>query len=91
MRKKLKYLLALAAVGCMCWLCGGCGIRSASRFYDPEELRAAENAAYQRGVNSALDATMLLDLEQRMTATNRNWGDMAKVVCARLGVKRTEP
>jgi len=87
----LGQLKALIVVGSGVLLGCGCGIRTAASFASPDELKSSESVAYQRGVNDALDATMLLDLEQRMTSTNRNWGDMAKVVCARLNVKRKQP
>jgi hypothetical protein len=46
------------------------------------------NEEYARGVNSALDSIMLLDLEQKLYETNRTWGAMADVVCQRLKVER---
>lgn len=90
---KLKTIIILGAVivGSGVLLGCSCGIRTVTSFASPDELKFSESVAYQRGVNDALDATMLLDLEQRMTSTNRNWGDMAKVVCSRLDVKRKQP
>ena len=42
---------------------------------------------YERGVNDALLATMLLHLEQRLDGSNRTWGEMAKIVMRRLDVR----
>jgi hypothetical protein len=43
---------------------------------------------YASGVNAALDAMMLLNLEQQLQGTNRTWGAMAEIVCERLRVER---
>jgi predicted RNA polymerase sigma factor len=43
---------------------------------------------YAAGVNAALDAMMLLNLEQQLQGTNRTWGAMAEIVCERLRVER---
>lgn len=56
-------------------VCERCGYREA-------------DTDYARGVNAALDAVMLLDLEQDLQETNRTWGAMADVVCQRLNVER---
>jgi len=45
---------------------------------------------YARGANDALDAIILLHLEQRLWGTNRTWGAMAEIVCERLYVERRE-
>ncbi len=45
-------------------------------------------AEYGRGVNNALDAISLLDLEQKMKGESRTWGEMAEIVCRRLKVER---
>jgi hypothetical protein len=41
--------------------------------------------AYTRGVNDALNAVMLLNLEQDLQGTNRTWGEMSDIVRNRLG------
>ena len=43
---------------------------------------------YAKGANDALDAMMLLNLEQQLQGTNRTWGAMAEIVCKRLNVER---
>lgn len=44
---------------------------------------------YKSGVNEALTAWALLDLEQSLQGTNRTNGEMLDIVCQRLGVKIT--
>ena len=43
---------------------------------------------YANGVNAALDAIILLSLEQQLQGTNRTWGAMAEIVCKRLSIER---
>ena len=43
---------------------------------------------YAKGANDALDAIILLGLEQRLQGTNRTWGAMAEIVCDRMNIKR---
>lgn len=53
-----------------------------------EVQQAQENKLlYDRGVNSALDALILLNLEQQLQGTNRTWGEMADIVRRRLDVE----
>jgi uncharacterized membrane protein YdfJ with MMPL/SSD domain len=53
-----------------------------------EVQQAQENKLlYDRGVNSALDALILLNLEQQLQGTNRTWGEMADMVRQRLNVE----
>lgn len=53
-----------------------------------EVRQAQENKLlYDRGVNSALDALILLNLEQQLQGTNRTWGEMADMVRQRLNVE----
>ena len=42
---------------------------------------------YEDGVNDALQAIMLLDLELDLKGTPRPWGEMADIVRDRLGVE----
>lgn len=53
------------------------------------EVQQAQNTklSYDRGVNSALDALILLNLEQQLQGTNRTWGEMADIVRRRLDVE----
>jgi len=46
----------------------------------------AYERGYERGVNHALDAIMLLHLEQTLIDTNRAWGAMADIVREHLRV-----
>ena len=55
---------------------------------DPMPAPHGYERGYAHGVNTALDSVMLLDLEQKLQGTNRNWGAMADVVRGRLGVKK---
>ena len=43
---------------------------------------------YAKGANDALDAIILLSLEQRLQGTNRTWGAMAEIVCERMNIER---
>jgi hypothetical protein len=43
---------------------------------------------YAKGANDALDAIILLNLEQQLQGTNRTWGAMAEIVCERLNIER---
>ena len=43
---------------------------------------------YAKGANDALDAIILLHLEQRLQGTNRTWGAMAEIVCERMHIER---
>jgi len=43
---------------------------------------------YAKGANDALDAIILLHLEQRLQGTNRTWGAMAEIVCERMNIER---
>ena len=43
---------------------------------------------YAKGANGALDAIILLNLEQQLQGTNRTWGAMAEIVCRRLNIER---
>jgi len=43
---------------------------------------------YAKGANDALDAIILLSLEQRLHGTNRTWGAMAEIVCERMNIER---
>jgi len=43
---------------------------------------------YQRGVNTALQSIMLHDLELRLKGDRMTWGERAKIVRARLKVKK---
>jgi hypothetical protein len=43
---------------------------------------------YAKGANDALDAIILLALEQRLQSTNRTWGAMAEIVCERMKIER---
>ena len=45
---------------------------------------------YQDGANDAMEYMMLLDLEQKLNGERRNWGEMADVVRARMGIKKDE-
>lgn len=82
----------LIAIGAAVLLAVGFGALLAPAFdfpitYTNALVRVQQND-YERGVNDALDAIILLDLEQNLTHTNRTWGAMAEVVCERLKVKR---
>ena len=46
---------------------------------------------YERGVNNALTAFILLNLEQELKGERRNFGEMAEIVCKRLNVQNTLP
>lgn len=52
-------------------------------------ISTKKSADYVLGVNDALDFITLLNLEQRMYATNRTWGEMGRIVAQRLNVERT--
>ena len=41
---------------------------------------------YAKGVNDALETTMLLDLELKLKGERKTWGEMADIVRERLGV-----
>jgi hypothetical protein len=43
---------------------------------------------YAKGANDALDAIVLLHLEQQLQGTNRTWGAMTEIVCRRLNIER---
>ena len=43
---------------------------------------------YAKGANDALDAIILLSLEQSLQGTNRTWGAMAEIVCERMNIER---
>ena len=43
---------------------------------------------YAKGANDALDAIILLNLEQQLQGTNRTWGAMAEIVCERMNIER---
>ena len=43
---------------------------------------------YAKGANDALDAIMLLHLEQQLQGANRTWGAMAEIVCERINIER---
>ena len=43
---------------------------------------------YTKGANDALDAIILLNLEQQLQGTNRTWGAMAEIVCKRMNIER---
>ena len=43
---------------------------------------------YAKGANDALDAIILLNLEQQLQGTNRTWGAMAEIVCKRMNIER---
>ena len=43
---------------------------------------------YAKGANDALDAIILLNLEQQLQGTNRTWGAMAEIVCRRMNIER---
>ncbi len=43
---------------------------------------------YVNGANDALDAIILLNLEQQLQGTNRTWGAMTETVCERMQIKR---
>ena len=51
------------------------------------QVEKYENNDYAKGVNAALDAIMLLSLEQDLEGTNRTWGAMADIVRSRLHVE----
>lgn len=51
------------------------------------QIEKYANDDYTRGVNAALDAIMLLSLEQDLEGTNRTWGLMADIVRSRLHVE----
>lgn len=42
---------------------------------------------YERGVNNALQAIMLLDLELKLKGERKTWGEMAEIVRTRLKVR----
>lgn len=48
------------------------------------------NPAYAKGVNDALDAITLLDLELKLEGERKTWGEMADIVRARLIVQKPE-
>jgi len=50
-------------------------------------LSKGEYTSYEQGVNDALNAFALLNLEQDLQNTNRTFGEMNKIVKQRLGVK----
>ena len=56
--------------------------------YGKDIFAERETNAYAKGVNDALDAIMLLSLEQRLEGTNRTWGAMAEIVCERMNIER---
>ena len=45
---------------------------------------------YAKGANDALDAIILLNLEQQLQGTNRTWGAMADIVRERLHVEKRQ-
>ena len=79
-KTKLTFAAALVAVGIS-------GLLAPAAVTNYKVVRVQQNE-YERGVNDALDAIMLLDLEQKLTPTNRTWGAMAELTCERLKVKR---
>lgn len=50
------------------------------------DSRDARCEGYQDGFNSALDAVMLLNLEQQLTGTNRTYREMFEIIRKRYGV-----
>jgi hypothetical protein len=43
---------------------------------------------YAKGANDALDAIILLNLEQQLQGTNRTCSAMAEIVCKRMNIAR---
>ena len=51
----------------------------------------AENPKeFDKGVNMALQAIMLLDLELKLKGERKTWGEMADIVRERLSVPKTD-
>ena len=51
---------------------------------------AGNSHDFNRGVNMALDAIMLLDLELKLKGERKTWGEMAEIVRKRLGTPKTD-
>lgn len=72
---------------------GGCRRSNREKWPPPPQQQATRiyfkaELAYMQGANDALDALALLALEQQLQGTNRTWGEMARIVCDRMGVER---
>lgn len=76
--KFIPFLIALVAAGCL-------PINEA----EPKPTPVWANDRYEDGVNNALRAFVLLNLEQELKGERRNFGEMVEIVCKRLGVKNT--
>jgi len=61
---------------------------STMRIVKAEAAVQRNTRSYSEGVNNALDAIVLLDLEQKLQGTNRTWGVMADIVRERLSVEK---
>jgi len=57
----------------------------------PTQPTTNARAEYERGFNAALDAIMLLELEQNITHTRRTWGEMADIARERFNVTQEKP
>ena len=54
----------------------------------PELKTIYEEPAYSKGVNDALQALILLDLELKLGNERKTWGEISDIVKKRLGVEK---
>lgn len=91
---KLPILLAVILAACGCEKPQKPNVEPKNVSYGAKDSVIAEvipyePKTYEKGVNDALMGNAMLMLQQMLEGTNRSNGDMARIVCKRLGVRYT--